>query len=49
MVPGKYFEVSFKALFAILLKATLSFIISVYLSVWNNSVPTGVMFVRFDI
>jgi hypothetical protein len=34
--------------FAKLLKATVSFVISVRLSAWNNSAPTRLIFVKFD-
>jgi len=45
--------VSFKALFAKLRKATISFVMSVcssvHLSEWNNSALTGQTFIKFDI
>jgi hypothetical protein len=35
--------------FAKLRKATISFVMSVFLSAWNNSIPTGRIFMKFDI
>jgi len=35
--------------FAVLCKVTISFIISVHPFVWNTSVPTGQIFMKFDI
>jgi len=35
--------------FAKLRKATISFVISVCLSAWNNSTPAGQIFLKFDI
>jgi hypothetical protein len=35
--------------FAELRKATISLVISVHLSTWNNSFPTGMIFVKSDI
>jgi len=29
-------------------KATISFVVSVYLSIWKNSVPIGFIFTKFD-
>jgi hypothetical protein len=40
---------SFLGAFANLWKATLSFVMSVFLSAWNNSAPTGRIFVKFNI
>ena len=45
------FEVGtqFLGAFAKLRKAAISFVMSVRLSAWNNSAPTGRIFIKFDI
>jgi hypothetical protein len=40
---------SFLDAFAKVQKATITFVMSVCLSAWNNSVPTGRIFMKFDI
>jgi hypothetical protein len=40
---------SFLGVFAKLRKVTISFVMSFRLSAWNNSAPTGRIFVKFDI
>jgi hypothetical protein len=39
----------FLGVFANLRKATISIVMSVRLSAWNNSAPTGRIFMKFDI
>jgi hypothetical protein len=39
----------FLGAFAKLRKGTVSFVMSVSLSAWNNSTPTGRIFMKFDI
>ena len=48
--PSSFFVVSryFLGLFAKLWKAIISFVMSVRPSAWNNSAPTGRIFVKFD-
>ena len=36
-------------IFAILLRMTISFVMSVRLSAWNNSAPSGHIIIKFDI
>jgi len=46
---GGHFHNSFLIAFAKLRRATISFVMSVRLSVWNNSTPTGRFFMKFYI
>jgi len=43
------FSLSFLGTFAQLRNATISFVMSVLLSAWNNSVPTGWIFMKSDV
>jgi hypothetical protein len=44
-----YLSFLFKRVRKIAKKATISFVISVRLSTWNNLVPNGQFFIKFDI
>jgi len=39
----------FLGMIAKLQELTINFVMSVYLSAWNNSAPTGQIFMKFDI
>jgi hypothetical protein len=44
-----HLESKFLGAFAKLRKATINFVVSIRLSAWNNSVPNGRIFMKFDI
>jgi len=46
---GQFMFEQFLGAFAKLRKTTISLVMSVHLSAWNNSVPTVLIFVKFDI